>query len=110
MELGAPTLDVLVARSLWLGIDFDVLSGPPSIGRAAHDLVEATRAHCRIGQPTPTSSTKPLRAFARTSVSSNGNDNTKLPERPGVSIVTLRLRRRRHERGEGEIGDRESWR
>jgi len=31
MELGAPTLDVLVARVLWLGIDFDVLAGPPCI-------------------------------------------------------------------------------
>ena len=25
MELGAPTLDVLVARIVWLGVDFDVL-------------------------------------------------------------------------------------
>lgn len=33
MELGAPTLDVLVARILWLGIDFDVVDGPASIHR-----------------------------------------------------------------------------
>lgn len=33
MELGAPTLDVLVARILWLGIDFDVLTGPPALRR-----------------------------------------------------------------------------
>lgn len=31
MEVGAPTLDVLVARILWLGIDFDVVSGPPTL-------------------------------------------------------------------------------
>ncbi len=28
MEVGAPTLDVLIARILWLGLDFEVLEGP----------------------------------------------------------------------------------
>jgi predicted DNA-binding transcriptional regulator YafY len=31
MEVGAPTLDVLVARILWLGVDFEVLDGPPQL-------------------------------------------------------------------------------
>jgi len=26
MEVGAPTVDVLVARILWLGVDFDILA------------------------------------------------------------------------------------
>ncbi len=30
MELGAPTLDVLVSRILWLGVDFEIVS-PPSL-------------------------------------------------------------------------------
>lgn len=40
MELGAPTLDVLVARILWLGVDFELLTGPPAFG--AH-LAEVSR-------------------------------------------------------------------
>lgn len=32
MEVGAPTLDVLVARILWLGVDFEVLAGPLELG------------------------------------------------------------------------------
>lgn len=41
MEVGAPTLDVLVARILWLGIDFDVIDGPPAL--RAHLEVIARR-------------------------------------------------------------------
>lgn len=32
MELGAPTLDVLVARILWLGVDFELIAAPPGFG------------------------------------------------------------------------------
>lgn len=33
MDVGAPTLDVLVARILWLGVDFEVIAGPPELRR-----------------------------------------------------------------------------
>lgn len=38
MEVGAPTLDVLVARVLWLGVGFDVLDGPPALRRHLETL------------------------------------------------------------------------
>jgi predicted DNA-binding transcriptional regulator YafY len=41
MELGAPTLDVLVARVLWLGVDFEVLEGAAQL--RGHLAALATR-------------------------------------------------------------------
>ena len=45
MEVGAPTLDVLVARILWLGIDFEVVEGPPAF--RAH-LARVARRLARV--------------------------------------------------------------
>jgi predicted DNA-binding transcriptional regulator YafY len=48
MELGAPTLDVLLARIMWLGVDFEVLEGPQELRRhlstVANRLVRARQS------------------------------------------------------------------
>ncbi len=44
MELGAPTLDVLVARILWLGVDFEVLSSDALRGHLATVAARLARA------------------------------------------------------------------
>ena len=47
MELGAPTLDVLVARIVWLGVDFNVLESDELRGHLAKVALRATRAAAR---------------------------------------------------------------
>ncbi|AKU93642.1 Transcriptional regulator, DeoR family [Labilithrix luteola] len=49
MELGAPTLDVLVARIVWLGIDFEVLAASPELRRHLTIVANRLRASVRSG-------------------------------------------------------------
>ncbi len=48
MELGAPTLDVLVARIVWLGVEFDVLESDELRRHLAKVAFRATRAAGQI--------------------------------------------------------------
>jgi hypothetical protein len=55
MELGTPTLDVLLARIMWLGVAFQVLEGPQELRRhlstVAKRLVRVRQARDHVRSP-----------------------------------------------------------
>jgi predicted DNA-binding transcriptional regulator YafY len=63
MELGAPTLDVLVARILWLGIDFEILDSSDELRRHLR-RVEERIVHARKRSHSPSTRRK-LKSHAK---------------------------------------------
>lgn len=51
MEVGAPTLDVLVARILWLGLDFELLASSPELPRHLKRLQKRLALSTRSAGP-----------------------------------------------------------